>query len=297
MRLAVLVISVTISVTALAGQHAAQEAAPAPELHTHHTHGRALRMRRGRGGKGRGGRGRGAASLPPGSNATLPQERCKTGGRGVWDLPLHCRRKLPCDIRAFDPGAKYNRKIVQSQKKAWAKHNVDPANRHFQNGVEWWVQRGLPPAVTEPEQLRGAKRVFVAAYFSYFWIFGSHLAAPAARAAKLKLGAAWQAQPERFVTAHGHPGSCVQDTKATIRLVVDADHSCKDSVHPMAVPYVVSRPEWLVAARLPAAAEGEAARSTLLFFRGTHPQPNPSPSPSPSPNSSRSPNPDPNREP
>ena len=154
MRLAVLVISVTISVTALAGQHAAQEAAPAPELHTH---GRALRMRRGRGGKGRGGRGRGAASLPPGSNATLPQERCKTGGRGVWDLPLHCRRKLPCDIRAFDPGAKYNRKIVQSQKKAWAKHNVDPANRHFQNGVEWWVQRGLPPAVTEPEQLRGAK--------------------------------------------------------------------------------------------------------------------------------------------
>ena len=209
MRLAILV----ISVTALAGQHAAQEAAPAPELHTH---GRALRMRRGRGGKGRGGRGRGGASSPPGSNATLPQERCKTGGRGVWDLPAHCRRKLPCDIRVFDPGARYNRKIVQSQKKAWAKHNVDPANRHFQNGVEWWVQRGLPPAVTEPEQLRGAKRVFVAAYFSYFWIFGAHLARPAAAAAKLKLGAAWQAQPEHFVTAHGHPGSCVQESKGTL---------------------------------------------------------------------------------
>ena len=65
-----------------------------------------------------------------------------------------------------------------------------------------------------------------------------------------------------------HP---LQETKATIRLVVDADHSCKDSARPMAVPYVVSRPEWLVAARLPAAAEMEASRSTLLFFRGTRP--------------------------
>ena len=93
----------------------------------------------------------------------------------------------------------------------------------------------------------------------------------------------------------------MQETKATIRLVEDADHSCKDSARPMAVPYVVSRPEWLVAARLPAAAEMEASRSTLLFFRGTRPSPNPhssprpnsSPSPNPSPNSS----PNPNREP
>jgi len=161
---------------------------------------------------------------------------------------------------------------VQSQKKSWAKHNVDPANRHFQNGVEWWVQRGLPPATTQPAQLRGAKRIFVAAYFSYFWIFGPHLATPAAHAARAKLGAAWQAQPDRFVTAHGHPGSCVQETKASIRLVVDADHSCKDSARAVAVPYVVSRPEWLVAARLPAAAEVEASRTTLIFFRGHLPR-------------------------
>ena len=246
-------------------------------------------MRRGRGGKGRGGRSRRLPppSPPPGSNATLlPQERCKTSGRGVWDLPAHCRRKLPCDIRAFDPGAKFNRKIVQSQKKAWAKHNIDPANRHFQNGVEWWVQRGLPPALTQPAQLRGAKRVFVAAYFSYFWIFGSHLAAPAARAAATQLAPQWQAQPDRFVTAHGHPGSCVPGTRESIRLVVDADHSCKDSARAVAVPYVVSRPEWLVAARLPPAAEREASRTTLLFFRGhsrdtnlPHPDSKPAPRP------------------
>ncbi len=80
-----------------------------------------------------------------------------------------------------------------------------------------------------------------------------------------------------------HP---LQETKATIRLVVDADHSCKDSARPMAVPYVVSRPEWLVAARLPAAAEMEASRSTLLFFRGTRPSPNPNSST----NSNSSPN-------
>ena len=67
MRLAVLL----ISATALAGQHAVQEAEPASKLHAHHTHGRALRMRRGRGGKGRGGGGRAAAALIYQSKFTL----------------------------------------------------------------------------------------------------------------------------------------------------------------------------------------------------------------------------------
>ena len=270
MRLAVLL----ISATALAGQHAVQEAEPASKLHAHHTHGRALRMRRGRGGKGRGGGGRGATSPLPGPNATLPQERCKTGGRGVWDLPSHCRRKLPCDIRAFDPGARFNRKIVQSQKKAWAKHNVDPANRHFQNGVEWWVQRGLPPAVTEPEQLRGARRVFVAAYFSYFWIFGSHLATPAARAAKLKLGAAWQAQPERFVTAHGHPGSCVQESKGTLTLTLaltlNPHPSPRPSPHPNHQPKPQPRPSHKPAPEPPAACVQETKATLRLVVDADH---------------------------
>ena len=55
------------------------------------------------------------------------------------------------------------------------------------------------------------------------------------------------------------------------RLLVDADLSCRDSKHRIAVPYVISQPSWLVAAEL---LDGHAAaRSTLLFFRGHLPRP------------------------
>ena len=70
---------------------------------------------------------------------------------------------------------------------------------------------------------------------------------------------------------HGHPGSCIRDTRGALRLLVDADLSCRDSKHAIAVPYVISQPSWLVAAELP---DGHAAaRSTLLFFRGHLPRP------------------------
>lgn len=180
-----------VALLGVLGASAPAVAAPQPAAHTTRAapehRGRVLRASKGKG-RGRAGKakGRGRHRLPlPLGNGTAAVP-CKTSGSGVWDLPEHCRRKLPCDIRAFDPGVQFNRKVVKSQKKQWAKHNVDPANRHFQNGVEWWVQRALPPAVSSREELRGAARVFVAAYFSYFWIFASHLAAPAGRASASK---------------------------------------------------------------------------------------------------------------
>jgi hypothetical protein len=155
--------------------------------------------------------------------------------------------------------------------KQWAKHNVDPASRHFQNGVEWWVHRALAhTATTEPSELSGAKRVFVAAYFSYFWIFAQHLTMQAVRRTEEKLGRGLLEHGKeagRYVVAHGHPGSCVKQTAGAVRLVVDADLSCADAKRPIPVPYVVSRPAWLVAARLP-----RTPKTTLLFFRGHLPR-------------------------
>ena len=184
--------------------------------------------------------------------------------------PPECRRPLPCDLRTFDPGARFNRFVVEGRygrERRWAANNVDPASRHFQNGVEWWVHRALPPAVSEPQLLKGARRVFVAAYFSYFWIFASHLAGQAARKTEASLGRLWRQKPALFAVAHGHPGSCVRETASAHRLLVDADMSCAGSHRPIAVPYVVSRPKWLVAAELP-----KVQRSTLLFFRGHLPR-------------------------
>ena len=60
--------------------------------------------------------------------------------------PPECRRPLPCDLRAFDPGPRFNAFVTAGRygkSRKWAENNVDPANRHFQNGVEWWVHRAL----------------------------------------------------------------------------------------------------------------------------------------------------------
>ena len=239
-------------------------------------------------GRGRGrGRGRWRTVSPP-PPPPVPQqlnathiEQEKPAGRSAAELaafctafetapPPECRRRLPCDLRAFDPGPRYNRFVVEGRygrEKRWAANNVDPASRHFQNGVEWWVHRALPPAVTDARDLKGARRVFVAAYFSYFWIFASHLAGQAARKTMSGLGRMWRQNPSLFVVAHGHPGSCVRETMSAHRLLVDADMSCAGSPRPIAVPYVVSRPKWLVAAELP-----KTERSTLLFFRGHLPR-------------------------
>ena len=184
--------------------------------------------------------------------------------------PAECRRPLPCDLRAFDPGPRFNRFVVEGRygrERRWATNNVDPASRHFQNGVEWWVHRALPTPVTDPRLLRGARRVFIVAYYSYFWIFASHLAQPAARRTESVLGRPWRQRPSHFAVAHGHPGSCIRETASAYRLLVDADMSCSGSSLPIAVPYVVSRPAWLVAAELP-----QMQRSTLLFFRGHLPR-------------------------
>jgi hypothetical protein len=186
------------------------------------------------------------------------------------DPPAECKRPLPCDLRAFDPGPRFNRFVIEGRygrERRWAENNVDPASRHFQNGVEWWVHRALPPATSEFKQLKGAKRIFIAAYFSYFWIFASHLAGQAARKAASGLGRAWNNNPSLFVAAHGHPGSCIGETSKVYRLLVDADMSCQNSARPLAVPYVVSKPPWLVAAELP-----QTERTTLLFFRGHLPR-------------------------
>ena len=48
---------------------------------------------------------------------------------GNWKLPLQCRRPLPCDLRHFDPGAQFNRKLLQrARARVWAKNNdTEPA--------------------------------------------------------------------------------------------------------------------------------------------------------------------------
>ena len=184
--------------------------------------------------------------------------------------PAECRRPLPCDLRAFDPGARFNRFVTAGRygrERKWAANNVDPASRHFQNGIEWWVHRALPPATTDARALDGASRVFVAAYFSYLFIFAPHLADQAAKRAEAALGRRWRTEPTHFAVAHGHPGSCLSRTKRAVRLLVDADLSCGDSSAPLPVPYVVSHPAWLVAAELP-----HTERHTLLFFRGHLPR-------------------------
>lgn len=165
-----------------------------------------------------------------------------------WMPPAHCRKHLPCDLRAFDPGRAFNHDIVAGKygrERLWAKNNVDPASRHFQNGVEWWVQHALPPASSNVSALRGARRVFVAAYFSYLFIFAPHVAERALRQASAALGADWRQSPEHFVVAHGHPGACLPGTSKAVRLLVDADLSCSGSARHVPVPYVVSHPAWL----------------------------------------------------
>ena len=181
---------------------------------------------------------------------------------------------MPCDLRAFDPGRQFNLAVTNGKygrERKWAENNVDPASRHFQNGVEWWVHHALPPAPTTAAGVAGARRVFVAAYFSYLFIFAPHMATRALDATKKALGASWTRDPLRYATAFGHPGACIGGTSHVYRLLVDADLSCRDSKHRIAVPYVISQPSWLVAAELP---DGHAAaRSTLLFFRGHLPRP------------------------
>ena len=264
-------------------------------------HGRGLGGRGGGRGRGRGGRGRlrrrdfGALATPPppmpppletttAQPLALPKTRPAAGGgrrrRQQRDaneqlarkcdafepgdrIPAECMKPLPCDLRAFDPGAKFNRAVIAGRygrERKWAQNNVDPATRHFQNGMEWWVHRALSHvATTSAEKLGGAKRVFVAAYYSYLFIFAPHLAQPAARAAEHALGRA----SSKHAVVHGHPGSCIRETRGALRLVVDADLSCADSARTLAVPYVVSRPAWLVAEHLPKGHE----RTTLLFAR------------------------------
>jgi len=228
---------------------------------------------KGRGGKGRGGRGAAASSAPspPTTTASALALRCE---RAAYPLPRECRKTLPCDLRAFDPGRQFNLAVTNGKygrERKWAENNVDPASRHFQNGVEWWVHHALPPAPTTAAGVAGARRVFVAAYFSYLFIFAPHMATRALDSTKKTLGASWTRDPLRYATAFGHPGACIGGTSHVYRLLVDADLSCRDSKHRIAVPYVISQPSWLVAAELP---DGHAAaRSTLLFFRGHLPRP------------------------
>ena len=228
---------------------------------------------KGRGGKGRGGRGAAASSAPspPTTAASALALRCE---RAAYPLPRECRKTLPCDLRAFDPGRQFNLAVTNGKygrERKWAENNVDPASRHFQNGVEWWVHHALPPAPTTAAGVAGARRVFVAAYFSYLFIFAPHMATRALDSTKKALGASWTRDPLRYATAFGHPGACIGGTSHVYRLLVDADLSCRDSKHRIAVPYVISQPSWLVAAELP---DGHAAaRSTLLFFRGHLPRP------------------------
>jgi hypothetical protein len=85
-----------------------------------------------------------------------------------WSVSPGCRRTLPCDLRTFDPGPAFNREVLaQSRPRQWAQNNVDAPNRYFQNGIEWWLHRALPPATSNASELDGARRVFVAVYFSY----------------------------------------------------------------------------------------------------------------------------------
>ena len=228
---------------------------------------------KGRGGKGRGGRAAAASSAPspPTTAASALALRCE---RAAYPLPRECRKTLPCDLRAFDPGRQFNLAVTNGKygrERKWAENNVDPASRHFQNGVEWWVHHALPPAPTTAAGVAGARRVFVAAYFSYLFIFAPHMATRALDSTKKALGASWTRDPLRYATAFGHPGACIGGTSHVYRLLVDADLSCRDSKHAIAVPYVISQPSWLVAAELPGG--HAAARSTLLFFRGHLPRP------------------------
>ena len=267
---------------------AASRAAPAAR-----TSAAAAGKGKGRKGKGRGGRAAAASSAPspPTTAASALALRCE---RAAYPLPRECRKTLPCDLRAFDPGRQFNLAVTNGKygrERKWAENNVDPASRHFQNGVEWWVHHALPPAPTTAAGVAGARRVFVAAYFSYLFIFAPHMATRALDSTKKALGASWTRDPLRYATAFGHPGACIGGTSHVYRLLVDADLSCRDSTarRACAIPqllrnycailsraihyraYVISQPSWLVAAELP---DGHAAaRSTLLFFRGHLPRP------------------------
>ena len=104
----------------------------------------------------------------------LERRRQRDGGGGSrcevegWSIEPRCRRTLPCDLRAYDPGASFHRDVIdKSRPREWAKNNVDAPNRFFQNGIEWWLHRALPPATSNVSALEGAQRVFVTAYFSY----------------------------------------------------------------------------------------------------------------------------------
>ena len=152
------------------------------------------------------------------SGASDPElaARCEKSARSP---PAECRRRAPCDLRVFDPGRAFHRDVIlQSRPREWAKNNVDAPNRHFQNGVEWWVHRALPPPAGErnASALVGARRVFVAAYFSYMFIFAPHKVPAALSSIEAGLGAGWR-RGGRNVVAHGHPGACVGGTSGAVR--------------------------------------------------------------------------------
>ena len=150
----------------------------------------------------------------------------------------------------------------------WAENNVDPASRHFQNGVEWWVHRALShTSQTDASKLMGAKKVLSPPTFlSCSSLHRIWRLRPSA-VQRLPSEASWRNDPGKFAVAHGHPGSCLAATSHATRLLVDADLSCADSKRVLPVPYVVSHPAWLVEAELP-----PTDRTTLLFFRGHLPR-------------------------
>ena len=186
---------------------------------------------------------------------------------GNWKLPLQCRRPLPCDLRHFDPGAQFNRKLLQrARSRVWAKNNEDAPNRHYQYGVEWWLYRALPPPTTNQSELANARSVFISSFDSYAFIFEPQRAQKGYERALADLPD-MAGRPARYVFSEHHPGACLPATAKHMRLIADEDLTCKGGAASVPVPYVVSRPAWLVAPELP-----RTNRSTLLFFRGHLPR-------------------------
>lgn len=81
---------------------------------------------------------------------------------------------------------------------------------------------------------------------SHRFIFAPHKVEPSLSSLRSLLGHRWTSSPTTFAVAHGHPGACVQGTRASTRLLVDDCSSCAKSPAWIAVPYVVARPAWLV---------------------------------------------------
>lgn len=94
-----------------------------------------------------------------------------------------------------------------------------------------------------------------------------HIFMPHLREKALRAIAPLRGTSPRYIVPHTHPGTCAAQTRHMVRMCVDTDLACGDSVHVVPVPYVVSFPLWLVAAELP-----EYPRTTWLFFRGHLPK-------------------------